>query len=143
VECLQKEVAQFNIQTYIFELGQFRTSILHSDRRKYDASEETLPEYRDLVGALLERHANTDGKQRGDPSLAAERIVDVVNGNKRFDAARDVSSPPTLRRVFLGPDCVKAVRTKCESTLQDIDRHHDFFCSTDFAERTQVIGYGS
>jgi hypothetical protein len=128
VECLKAEISQFNISTHLVVLGMFRTNILNSDRWKLEESDSTSA-YASTIGAYGDRLRCADGKQPGDPRLAAERIVDLVSGEGWFEDAKEMPF-----RVFLGSDCERTVSAKCEAVLKALDANKDLAVSTDFKE---------
>ena len=135
MECLQKETAHLNIETYIIVLGQFRTSILDPSRRAARSS-TPISAYDPVVNELSRRHVETDGKQPGDSKRAVEAIIDVV---RREGKMADHKILPL--RIVLGSDAVQVVRAKCEQTLKDVALYEDFAKSTDFDNTSAVPSY--
>ena len=115
-------------------LGQFRTSILASNNRKFDRSREHR-QYDDLVEAVTRRHANTDDRQPGNPVIAVERVVDAV---RREGPYTTISHVPL--RIVLGSDAVAIIRSECEATLRELKQFEALAASTDFPD-AQVEAY--
>lgn len=74
---------------------------------------------------MLEILREMDGRQKGDPVVAAERIWEVVTGD---GMARGVA---VGLRLPLGSDCLKTVREKMDRVRGDFERYEDIAKSTD------------
>lgn len=104
-EALAKELAPFGIRVTIVEPGPFRTDF----RRRGMRMAPQHPAYAESLGAFRKTLVETDGKQPGDPKLAAKLIVDMVGSD----------NPPL--RLPLGEVCMNAMRQKLTAVKQDID----------------------
>ncbi|KAJ5683442.1 Glucose/ribitol dehydrogenase [Penicillium macrosclerotiorum] len=135
-ESLQKEVEPFGLQVHVAVLGQFRTSILNSNRRLVSRSTRPLGEYDSAIQACLSRLEKTDGKQVGDPLKAVERIVDLVYHTGYFAELQRIPL-----RIFLGSDAMNIVRGECQSILDDIIRQEKVGRSTDFDDAKPSLPY--
>lgn len=116
-------------------LGQFRTGILDPKRRT-GRSANSISAYDTVAEELSNRHAETDGKQPGNPKLAVEAILDVVRREGMMEGRKSLPL-----RIALGSDAVSVVRGKCEETLNDLARYEDFSKSTDFTDAPAVPSY--
>lgn len=135
VECLEQELTPLNVKTHLIVLGQFRTSIL--DPSKFQASASTdVAEYGDIMEKLQTRYANTHGKQRGDPMLAIEKIIDLVKRQGRFQGQERLPL-----RLLLGGDAVDVVQAKCESVMADVSEYETLSRSTDCKDANLVPSY--
>lgn len=108
-------------------LGQFRTGILDSSKRKVADPVDSPPEY----SAILDRHQSrlekTNGKQPGDPVQAVERILDVVRHEGYMAGKKDMPL-----RIVLGSDAMDVVRSQCQGMLNDLQEERYLGESTDF-----------
>lgn len=135
VECLEQELTQFDVKTHLIVLGQFRTSIL--DPGKLQASAFTdVVEYDNILSHLQTRYANTHGKQRGDPVLAVERIIDLAKRQGFFEGYEKLPL-----RLVLGSDAVDVVQAKCDSVIADVVEHEALSRSTDCKDAHIVPSY--
>ena len=105
-EALALEVAPFGIRVMIVEPGSFRTGFL-SDQSMRPA-ERSIAAYEETAGAMRERVATIDGKQAGDPTLAAQVTFDAI-----------LSEDPPLRLV-LGGDAIARVEMKLQRVREDL-----------------------
>jgi NADP-dependent 3-hydroxy acid dehydrogenase YdfG len=115
-EAMATEVAPLGIKVTIIEPGQFRTDF--AGRSISMAS--SIEAYAETVGKRRSSVAEVDGKQPGDPVLAAKAMIEVVK-----------SSTPPLR-LALGADAVKAIRTKLSSVAQELQKWEETSVSTAF-----------
>lgn len=134
-ECLQKETLHLGLETFIIVLGQFRTRILDPKRRTRRSS-NSISAYDAISEELSRRHAETDGKQPGNPKLAVEAILDIVRREGMMEGCRTLPL-----RIALGSDAVNVVRGKCEETLKDLALFEEFSKSTDFSGASEVPSY--
>ncbi|PYI32086.1 putative short-chain oxidoreductase [Aspergillus indologenus CBS 114.80] len=125
-EALGQETAGTGIRTLLVEPGQFRTDLLSP--RNSTFVETNILEYRDLTAASFANFRNAHGKQRGDPTKAVARILDVIHGEN------EASGREWPGELALGPDAVEAIRSKCERTLKLLNEWQGFSSETD-AER--------
>ncbi|KAJ5668453.1 uncharacterized protein N7477_007023 [Penicillium maclennaniae] len=126
-ESLQKEVKSFGVEVYIVVLGQFRTGILDSSKRKVADAVHSPPEYTAILDRHQSRLEKTNGKQPGDPVQAVERIFDVVR-HEGYMAGK--KSMPL--RIVLGSDAMDIVRGQCQGMLNDLQEERYLGESTDF-----------
>lgn len=124
VECLQKEVSHFGIQSIIFEPGYYRTKVFSA--QNYKVSPPTHADYNDVFAAMVAGVGALDGNQRGDSVKCVERMIDVVKSEGM------ATGRPMPKRLPLGPDSMESSRAKCLETLQLCDEWKDVICSTDF-----------
>lgn len=106
----------------MFELGFFRTKIMHPDNVKTGPS--TIEDYAPISSAVAQFVAEINGKQPGDPKKAVEIMVDVVKGE-------GVAAGKTMpERLPLGPDVLATIRKKCISTMAICDEWEKVIMST-------------
>lgn len=74
-ESLAQEVAPLGIGVTIVEPGPFRTDFLGSS---LNIASQIISDYHDTAGATRASAEERNGKQEGDPALAAEAIVQAV-----------------------------------------------------------------
>ncbi|KAF9889462.1 hypothetical protein FE257_007364 [Aspergillus nanangensis] len=134
VESLQKEVSSFGIETLLVVLGQFRTNILSTERRKLARQPHQTGPYDEIIHALNSRQADTNGKQPGDPGAAVQVILDAVRREGKFEAEEKLPL-----RLVLGSDAVGIVRRECEDTLRELGRWECVARSTDIPGMEEAI----
>jgi hypothetical protein len=105
--------------------------VLCADRRKLDSGSESS-EYASTIKSYSDRLTTADGRQPGDPELAAQRVVDVARHEGRFEKTSEIPF-----RIFLGSDCLKTVQAKCQATLALLEEYADLTSSTDFPTNTE------
>ena len=115
-EALAKEVAPLGIRVTIIEPGAFRTD--WSGRSMVRAV--AIEAYAESAGATRGRLARADGNQPGQPSKAAEVIVNIVNAEE----------PPL--RLPLGADAFGAIRNKIKQQEAELDRWEPIGSATAF-----------
>lgn len=125
-ESLSKDGVEHNIRVLIVEPGVFRTRFLAA--YKTTASTANLGHY-SSAKAVLDRFAVMDGKQQGDPSKAAARIVEVVTGEGLAGHLKG-----KVLRMPLGPDCVGRYEGKIESMRRDLETVGEIARSTNVDE---------
>lgn len=135
VESLSREILPLGIRTHLIVLGQFRTSILNPSRLQSSTS-TTVKDYEAIRGEVSTRHTSTNERQIGDPALAVERIIDLVEQKGVF---AELDKLPL--RVLLGSDAVEVVRTKCLETLAIVSDMEAVSQSTDFPDAESVPSY--
>ncbi|KAH8587093.1 hypothetical protein B0O99DRAFT_698902 [Bisporella sp. PMI_857] len=135
-ECLQKELKHLGIRIHLLVIGQFRTGILNSGR-KVDILSAGIKDYHIIKQELAERHAVTDGKQPGNPELAAEKILDIAR--RENISEQQIQNLPL--RIPLGSDAVQIVKKKCEETLKIMEEWGDFAGGTDFPSKEALPDY--
>ena len=85
-----------------------------------------IPEYDGLRAAAAEKFAAVAGNEKGDPVKAMELLVDVVRGEGK---AYGREWPMWL---FMGKDCYRDVRNKCEKVLKSLDTWEDLATDLEF-----------
>ncbi len=117
-EVLAGEMALIGVKVTIIEPGGFRTDFAGVSTR-LDAGHA---DYDAVVGAAARRQADYDGRQPGDPALAAQVLLQV--------AAMD--EPPL--RLPLGSDAIAAISASDHRRLAELERWGALSASTDFEE---------
>lgn len=136
VESLQKEIAPFGIDVHIAVLGQFRTAILASNRRKSDRAVDSISDYDTAVEGFQARLERTNDKQPGDPVQAVERIMDAVCRTGHFAGQQSVPF-----RIVLGSDALEIIRDQCQGMLRDLEGQEGLARSTDFPRGGEIERY--
>lgn len=126
VECLQKEVSAFGIQSVIFEPGGFQTKLLSSSR--VQSASTAHDEYKDFFAVVQEAIQRRNGKQPGDTQKGVQRMVDVIR-SEGFAAGR-----PLPNRLPLGSESLKIIKEKCFETLRICSEWEDLITSTDVVD---------
>jgi NAD(P)-dependent dehydrogenase (short-subunit alcohol dehydrogenase family) len=123
-EALAREVAPFNISVLIVEPGAFRTNFLSAVKK----TETPLSEpYRGgPVDIALGKFGAAQGKQRGDPRKAVQKVFEVVTGTGEAGALKD-----KILRLPLGPDCVERVEGKMGRLQSDLEAARGVAMGTD------------
>ena len=84
----------------------------------------------DYIGTPLETTLNVfrahDGKQTGDPVMAAQRVLDVVTGTG-IGAGKE-----NLLRLPLGPDCYQRFQAKLDAVQDNLAQAKEIAHSTNF-----------
>ena len=109
-EALAIEVAPLGIKLTIVEPGPFRTNFAGSS---FKQATKIIEDYNPTAGAFRERMKQVDGKQEGDPTKAAQAIIDI---NK-------LDTPPL--RLPLGKIAIVSLTSKLNSVQTDIDNFKD------------------
>lgn len=115
-EVLSKEMRLIGVNVTIIEPGGFRTDFAGSSTEINDGR----PEYDAVVGATARMQRSYDGKQPGDPSRAANVILDIVQ----------MSNPPL--RIPLGSDAVQALHSSYIQNLSELEASRAISSSTDY-----------
>lgn len=121
-ESLAQEMALIGVKVTLLEPGGFRTDFagrstsLRDGRTEYDA----------VVGEAARRQREYDGQQPGDPSRAAQAILEVV----------DMERPPL--RLALGSDALVAIERADQARLKELERWRSLSASTDFEHISDV-----
>lgn len=115
-ESLAREMALIGVKVTIIEPGGFRTDFAGSST----SLKEGRPEYDAVVGVTARSQRTYDGRQPGDPTRAAQAILQI--------AAMD--SPPL--RLPLGSDAVQILEQVDRTRLEDLERWRELSISTDF-----------
>ncbi len=114
-EALAEEVAPLGIKVLVVEPGQFRTDAM---AKRFEARH--IDDYEALLAPLRQRFASLDGRQPGDPRLAAHAIFAAIEAD-----------PPAFR-LPLGRDALTRIRGKIARLTVDMDRWEQVALSTDF-----------
>ncbi|GJC87392.1 putative oxidoreductase YusZ [Colletotrichum liriopes] len=112
VETLDLEVKPFGIKTLLVEPGYFRTEFLNEKKAVF--VDTKIDDYRSLVDNLYPQVKGIHLKQPGDPAKGVARIVDLVTSDTTGD-----DFPVSLA---LGDDALDAIRKKCNTTLELLDK---------------------
>lgn len=115
-ESLAREMALIGVRVTIVEPGGFRTGFAESAH----AAAEGRPEYDAVVGTAIRMQREYDGHQPGDPSRAAQVILQLV----------EMDHPPL--RIALGGDAVEAVSSAERKRLEELERWRSISISTDY-----------
>ncbi|KAI1505125.1 putative short-chain dehydrogenase [Biscogniauxia marginata] len=128
-ESLANEVAPFGIKTLIVNPGAFRTNFL-APGAKLTPSEPLPEDYRDtVVGRALAAFEDADGKQKGDPAKAAERIFEAVTGAPGTPGGKLTGK---VLRVVLGEDALRRMRKNSAKFVEDYTLNEEVALSTDY-----------
>jgi hypothetical protein len=119
---LKQETAHLGIKNIIFELGFFRTKIMHPENVK--SRPNPIADYDDIRNGVAQFVQNINGNQPGDPKKAVEIILDVV----REEGVAEGKSLP--ERLPLGPDCLATMRKKAVGNLAICNEWEDVIRST-------------
>lgn len=117
-ESLAQEVKPLGIKVTLVEPGPFRTGFI---KRSLEKAESHLSEYDRTSGKLVRFLASTDGRQSGDPLLAARAILKVV-----------ASEHPPFRLV-LGKYATDKARKKLAATEKELNQWQELGLTTDLA----------
>ncbi|GLI78308.1 hypothetical protein PoHVEF18_006619 [Penicillium ochrochloron] len=121
-ESLSRELAPLGIRVIIVEPGQFRTKFLSAFVEPAAGLNE------DYIGtpldSILKVFRTHDGKQTGDPTKAAQRVLDVVTGTG-IGAGKE-----NLLRLPLGPDCYQRFQAKLDAVQENLAQAKDIAHST-------------
>ncbi len=109
-EALAIEVAPLGIKLTIVEPGPFRTNFAGSS---FKQAKTIIEDYNPTAGAFRERMKQVDGKQEGDPTKAAQAIIDITK----------LDSPPL--RLPLGKIAIISLTAKLDSVRKDIENFRD------------------
>lgn len=125
-ESLAGEVEEHGIRVLLVEPGQFRTSFLSAF--KTPSSKSSMEHYANTK-KVFDHFQEIDGKQRGDASKAAARIVEAVAGT-----GMAASLDRKILRLPLGPDCLERYESKVKSMSDDLEAAREMAMSTDVDE---------
>ncbi len=115
---LAEEVSTFGIRILIVQPGSHRTEIFSA------ASTATeLPAYAQVTGPMRRFLGTVDGAQPGDPSKAAQIVVDLVRSGRELPL-----------RLPLGADAVANIGNAVDKVRRDVDEWADVARSTAFAD---------
>ena len=120
-EVLAKEVAAFGIKVTALAPGSFRTDWAG---RSMVRAGRSLADYDALFDPIRQARAAKSGQQAGDPSKAAQVLLQLVA----------MENPPV--HLLLGKDALELVRDKLDSLRAEIAAWEAVSRSTDFAPNT-------
>ncbi|RZJ69302.1 SDR family oxidoreductase [Flavobacterium sp.] len=118
-EVLALDVKEFGVKATVVMPGGFRTEFLKPS--SVILSENKMPEYT-AVRTYHDRLLSIDGKQTGNPDLAADVFIDLAEN----------PNPPV--RLFIGSDAVKRAWEKTEAIVENIKEWKITSKSTDYLE---------
>ncbi|MEI9863075.1 MAG: oxidoreductase [Limisphaerales bacterium] len=116
-EALAVEVAPLGIGVTIVEPGPFRTDFLGGS---LTATAKVLPDYKETAGQTRAATSQRNGKQPGDPALAADAIVKAV------------TSPKPPLHLLLGSFTYERFTTKLDALRSEMETWRDTTFGTDF-----------
>lgn len=123
-ESLSRELSAFGIRVLIVEPGGFRTKFLSA------FVEPAAGMNKDYTGTPLETtlkvFRTSDGKQKGNPAKAAQRILEVVT-NIGMGSGKE-----SLLRLPLGADCYERLEKKCQSLQETLSQTKEIASSTSY-----------
>ena len=111
-ESLARESASFNVSVLIVEPGAFRTNFLSAF-----VPSKIQGQLYPVVQAVFDKFSSMAGKQPGDPSKAAARIVEVVTGEGMAGHLKG-----KVLRMPLGDDCVERFEVKFKAMSEDLEK---------------------
>lgn len=121
-ESLAAELAPLGVRVSIVEPGGLRTEFASAQSLHIAAHE--IKDYDQSSGQTVRHFSTVDGQQPGDPELAAQAILELV----------DAPQPPL--RLLLGSDALRRARIKLAQLAGDIDRWERLTRSTDYVAAT-------
>ena len=116
-EALAVELAPLGIGVTIVEPGPFRTDFLGGSLA---ATAKVLPDYKETAGQTRAATSQRNGKQPGDPALAADAIVKAV-----------LSPKPPLH-LLLGGFAYERFTTKLDAIRSEMETWRETALGTDF-----------
>ncbi len=116
-EALAVEVAPLGIGVTIVEPGPFRTDFLGGSLA---ATAKVLPDYKETAGQTRTATSQRNGKQPGDPALAADAIVQAV------------TSPKPPLHLLLGSFAYERFQTKLAAFKQEMETWREVTVGSDF-----------
>lgn len=120
---LALEIEPFGLRTCMVTPGYFRTSVMAPGNIFYRAP-NPLPEYEEM-NKLIQAGCNAaNGSQPGDPSKAADLVVEAVKCRGRC-AGKELPA-----RLPVGPDALKAIRDNSQAKLKICDEWEDIASAT-------------
>jgi NAD(P)-dependent dehydrogenase (short-subunit alcohol dehydrogenase family) len=116
-EALAVEVAPLGIGVTIVEPGPFRTDFLGGSLA---AAAKILPDYKETAGQTRAGNLQRNGKQPGDPALAADAIVKAV------------TSPKPPLHLLLGSFAYERFNAKLDALKLEMKAWHETTVGADF-----------
>ncbi|GAP99474.1 oxidoreductase [Leptolyngbya sp. NIES-2104] len=126
-EALAREVESFGIRVTLIEPGAFRTDF---NGRSLAAAEHSIDAYAGVSGASLQWFKKMDGQQTGNPTKAAQAIIQAVE------------SPRPPMRLALGIDAMKLIQEKLEQVKTDLEAWQGVTVSTDYTDSSSEVIIG-
>lgn len=120
---LADEVAPLGIYVTSIEPGSFRTDWAG---RSMNRVETTIPDYAPIFGPVRDRRQEINGNQLGNPALAAQALLTIV----------DEENPP--RHLILGSDALRLVADARAAFDTETAQWEDLSRSTDFPDGQQL-----
>lgn len=117
---LALEVAPLGIRVTAVAPGAFRTDFLSSHSIRKSQAEGNA--YAETIGQSMAAFDSAAGRQAGDPDLAAQAILALV----------DSDNPPL--HLLLGSDALRRARAKIDQVIDEIDIWETVTRGTDFKE---------
>ena len=124
-ESLASEIGPFGIRVTIVEPGYFRTGFLSGNALL--RAGRVIEAYAETTGKTRATAAARDGRQPGDPALAARAIISVTRA----------AQPPL--RLILGTDALEGVRAKLAQVSEDLETWKSITIDTAFHESGRAV----
>ncbi|KAF8142901.1 putative short-chain oxidoreductase [Mycena galopus ATCC 62051] len=118
-----RELAGFNIRCTSIQLGSFRTSIAEPGHLRIAAAK--IDGY-DAAHALIVEVNQSAGKERGDPAIAAAKIIELIS----VEPARTLPM-----RLVIGDDSYENAKMFYERQLKELETWKAVSTGTDAAEQ--------
>ncbi|WP_414937973.1 oxidoreductase [Amycolatopsis sp. cmx-11-51] len=123
LETVAKEVADFGVHVTIIEPGSFRTDWAG---RSMVRTERSIQDYDKLFEPIRAARQAASGNQLGDPAMAAEAVLRVL----------EAKNPPV--HLVLGSDALRLVAAGRSAVEQDLRAWEELSRSTDFPDGHQI-----
>lgn len=114
---LRKELGPLGISVTVVEPGGFRTDFAG---RSLAQSATAIPDYAETAGKRRKENDTVHGTQPGNPALAAEAIITVVE------------APGSPELLLLGADAVEGFDAHASAQRADVDAWRDLSLSTGY-----------
>jgi NAD(P)-dependent dehydrogenase (short-subunit alcohol dehydrogenase family) len=123
LETVGKEVSKFGVHVTAIAPGSFRTNWAGAAMSRADRS---IADYDDLFDPIRAARQTADGEQLGNPEMAAEAVMRVI----------DAPNPPA--HLVLGSDALRLVTGGRSVVDQEIANWRGVTLSTDFPDGHQI-----
>lgn len=123
LESLGKELSAFGIHVTAIAPGSFRTDWAG---RSMVRAANTISDYDELFEPIRRARIEASGKQLGNPAMAAQAILDII----------DLAEPP--KHLVLGSDALRLIRAARNAVDAEIGQWEDLSRSTDFPDGHQI-----